>query len=417
MRFVRKAEPGVQDAADSPAEPAFIGLPDEEEETRIARPAQPGSGQRWVIPGGTPPDAMPEESDPLANFEDNPDPLAEFSSETEEARPKGAPRAPWSLDRWLAVAATLIAIVEAILLVRAANGPASSSDVGRLVVAASPAGAEVLVDGAISGPAPLELPLRPGPHKVQVRYAGLTSDFTADVRAGGRSHHHVAFAQPGAASQVAATAGASGSIEITSDPAGARVSIDGKSVGVTPLRVGDLAPGDHDVVLAGATGNVTRRVRLTAGTPASLLVAMPKASAPTSGWVRVQSPILAQIYESNELLGSTEVGRLMLPAGRHTLRLVNTALQFEQVQTVEVLAGQTRVLNVAPPNGLISINAIPWAQVWIDGTARGDTPIGNLSLPIGTHEIVFRHPQYGEQRRSVTVTLGGVTRVGVDLRR
>jgi hypothetical protein len=132
--------------------------------------------------------------------------------------------------------------------------------------------------------------------------------------------------------------------------------------------------------------------------------------------VKVEVPVVAQIYENSELLGTTEVDRLMLPAGRHTLRLVNAALRFESDHPVEVIAGQTRVVTVPLPTALLSVNAIPWAQVWIDGEARGDTPIGNLAIPIGPHEIVLRHPQFGEQRRTVMVTHGGVTRVGVDLR-
>jgi hypothetical protein len=409
MRFVRKSEhpEGAPDSPEAAAEPAFIGLPDDDAgERAVAKPPR-----LWALGGGRtaasvqPPPAM----DPA-------DPLAEFSSETEAVQAP-APRLRWSRDRWLAVAATVLAIVEAVMLVRATGLAPSAAADGRLRVE-SAAGAEVLVNGVVSGPAPLELPLRPGRHKVQVRYAGVTREFAADVRAGGESHHFIEFGPAAPAdAEVAATAGASGILEITSDPPGARVSVDGKAHGTTPVRLADLAPGEHDVVLANAAGSVTRRVRLTSGHPSSLLVSMPKASAATPGWVRVQSPVIAQIYESGELLGTTEVGRLMLPAGRHNLRLVNAALKFEQTQAVEVVPGQTRVLNVNLPSGLISINATPWAQVWIDGTARGETPIGNLSLPIGAHEIVLRHPQLGEQRRSVTVTLGGVTRVGVDLRR
>jgi hypothetical protein len=53
----------------------------------------------------------------------------------------------------------------------------------------------------------------------------------------------------------------------------------------------------------------------------------------------------------------------------------------------------------------------------VNGERKGETPIGNLGVPIGQHDVVFRHPQFGEQRRSVTVTSGGIARVGVDLRR
>ena len=36
----------------------------------------------------------------------------------------------------------------------------------------------------------------------------------------------------------------------------------------------------------------------------------------------------------------------------------------------------------------------------------GETPIGNYSLPIGSHEVVLRHPELGERRQTVMVGVG-----------
>ena len=47
----------------------------------------------------------------------------------------------------------------------------------------------------------------------------------------------------------------------------------------------------------------------------------------------------------------------------------------------------------------------------IDGTAHGETPLANLTLPIGTHEIVFTHPQLGERKQTVVVKMDGLLRV------
>ena len=69
---------------------------------------------------------------------------------------------------------------------------------------------------------------------------------------------------------------------------------------------------------------------------------------------------------------------------------------------------------VTLPNGTLSVNALPWAEVWVDGRSSGTTPLANLAVPIGSHEIVLRHPQLGERRRTVTVTTQTPVRVGVD---
>ena len=66
------------------------------------------------------------------------------------------------------------------------------------------------------------------------------------------------------------------------------------------------------------------------------------------------------------------------------------------------------------PNATLSINARPWAEVFIDGERIGETPIGNLTRPIGRHEMVLRHPEFGERRQTVILTLRAPTRVSVD---
>jgi serine/threonine-protein kinase len=66
--------------------------------------------------------------------------------------------------------------------------------------------------------------------------------------------------------------------------------------------------------------------------------------------------------------------------------------------------------------GLLSINATPWADVLLDGQAIGTTPLANLSVPIGTHEIICRHPQLGERRQTVTVKAGSPLRVGISFK-
>jgi hypothetical protein len=61
------------------------------------------------------------------------------------------------------------------------------------------------------------------------------------------------------------------------------------------------------------------------------------------------------------------------------------------------------------------VNARPWADVLIDGIAAGQTPLANVALAIGPHQITFRHPELGERTERVVITAKGVNRVAVDL--
>jgi hypothetical protein len=106
----------------------------------------------------------------------------------------------------------------------------------------------------------------------------------------------------------------------------------------------------------------------------------------------------------------------MIRAGRHQLRLSNDAMGFQSAQTVTVAAGEVRAIRVAIPPGTISINAQPWANVVIDGARVGETPLGDLRVSAGTHDIVFSHPELGERHQQVVVRPGQSQRVAVDMR-
>ena len=104
----------------------------------------------------------------------------------------------------------------------------------------------------------------------------------------------------------------------------------------------------------------------------------------------------------------------MVPAGRHELELVSAAFQFRATLSVDVQAGKVAATTVPLPNGALSVNALPWAEVFVDGRSVGTTPLANLPVTIGGHEIVLRHPQLGERTRTVTITAQTPVRIGVD---
>jgi hypothetical protein len=123
-----------------------------------------------------------------------------------------------------------------------------------------------------------------------------------------------------------------------------------------------------------------------------------------------------EIREKGRLLGTTESDRIMLAAGAHELEFVNATLGYREKRSVQIAPGRLTSLNLELPHGVVNLNASPWAEVYLDGERIGETPIGNLSVPIGPHEIVFRHPQFGEKRHAVSVTTGIPVRVSVEMK-
>ena len=230
------------------------------------------------------------------------------------------------------------------------------------------------------------------------------------------------------------------SLTIESDPAGAEVHVAGVRQGTTPVTL-RVAPGPHTVELvlgsrrqtltttASADAVVVHRVTFveaappppvavrTSGSRPDPPTATPRPAGPVAGWLSVTSSVPLQVLEGNQVVGTTAAPRIMLASGRHELRFVNEQLGFSERRSVRVDPGKSAVIRIDIPRAPLSLNAIPWAEAWIDGAKVGTTPIGNHMVPIGTHEVVFRHPEFGERRETVTVSVGKPTRVSVDMRR
>jgi hypothetical protein len=136
-----------------------------------------------------------------------------------------------------------------------------------------------------------------------------------------------------------------------------------------------------------------------------------------SGGVRFVTPIELKVLEGDKVLGSTADGLIILAAGTHQLDLINTALGFRTRLPVTFRSGQITPQNVTIPPGRVSVNAQPWGEVFINGRSVGETPLANLSVPLGEHEFLFRHPDLGERRVTVTVRGDGPTRVSATFER
>jgi len=158
----------------------------------------------------------------------------------------------------------------------ASDGPAP---VGRLVIQSTPAGALVTIDGRRRGETPLTVQMPLGRHDIQIARSGyVPATRRVDLSKKAPAQTVRVQLQRGpdeGATTTAATAKppTSGSADVDSQPRGARVSVDGKFVGITPMRVSDLSAGEHRFQFE-LTGykTVTSTVNITGGqrTPVSV---------------------------------------------------------------------------------------------------------------------------------------------------
>jgi hypothetical protein len=272
----------------------------------------------------------------------------------------------WSRRLWVATAGALALGTLVILVAAGFSWQARSASTGSFSITTKPAGIPVVVDGVSRGATPLVLDLSGGEHLVELIAKQERRRIPVTIRAGGQISHY---------------------LELQDSPAPAFPVVE-PAIRVLPA-VAAPAPAKREPDTGGPNAG---------------------------GWLTVAAPAEVQILENGRLLGTSQIERIMLPAGRHELEIVNGALGFRVRRSVQVTAGRVTSVGLEWPTGSLAVNAVPWAEVFIGERRMGETPIGNLRVPVGVHEVVFRHPTLGERRAFVTVTVGETARLAVDLR-
>jgi len=286
--------------------------------------------------------------------------------------------------------------------------PKADPSSGTAIIDSNPPGI-VTIEGVVRGETPLSLHLPAGRHNITIVSGQAARSVLLEIEAGSTTRQYIEFAPASAAATI------TGRLDVASQPSGARVTVDGAAKGVTPISIAEIAAGPHDVTISNGETTIRRNVVIRSGSTSSVDASL-ASSESAAGWLALTSPVELTLTEGDQVIGTTKAARVMLPAGTHNLSLSNVGLEFQTTLAVRIEGGKTLTRPVALPTGLLSINAVPWANVSVDGAEIGTTPLANVPLPIGTHEVVWRHPQLGERRRSIAITARTPTRIGMDFK-
>lgn len=255
-----------------------------------------------------------------------------------------------------------------------------------LEVTSNPSGAQVLIDGRLVGNTPLTFSTNPGRTEIQVRLAGYsTYETTVNLRQGETTR-----VQANLVSERR-----TGDLEVSSNPVGAEVFVNGTRAGVTPLRV-TLNEGTYDVRVA-ANGYIDFRsnVQITRGTTSRVNATL--TAVRRTGELQVTSNVNgAEVFINGSRAGVTPL-RVTLDEGSYEVRVSSggfgdfrTTARVEQGRTVSISAV------LAALRATLEINTNVEVRVFIDGTEVGQTRNGVLSLQVdsGNREITLVAPGY-----------------------
>jgi len=132
--------------------------------------------------------------------------------------------------------------------------------------------------------------------------------------------------------------------------------------------------------------------------------------------INLTTSVPVNVYIDDKDYGMTPIKGLLIPSGYHDLRFKNDEYLIDEIQHVYIIPGVPFERNLTLGHfASLNLNAIPWADVYIDGKYVGQTPIANLKVVVGAHEIVFKNSKFPIRRRNVSLEEGTTTDITVDM--
>lgn len=248
---------------------------------------------------------------------------------------------------------------------------------GLVLVDTVPSGAEIEVSGAHRGKAPLlmtDLPV--GRYRVKGSAPGfVTREVDLEVKDRVPARIKIALVSDSA------------KLVLTSTPAGATVTLNGISKGVTPCEIERVPSGNSKVVISLADFSpFQQEIRLAAGEEQKIDVQLK----PLPGALSIlTSPNGAKVYVDEELRGQAPLILDTVAAGSHAVRVELDGYET-QSRTIELAKSQTRAeeFQLIRNAGVIDVvTDPPGVDVTVDGEKKGTTATGGERQPSAPFRI------------------------------
>jgi len=276
---------------------------------------------------------------------------------------------------------------------------------GLVLMLTNPKGAEITCNGAAIGQTPMLITtLEPGIHRLALALPGYQRK-EVDVTIRDRTPVRLEVD----------LMSASGTLNVSSDPDGADVLVNGISRGRTPCRIDRIPDGNVSIeIRAAGFESDTRQVMLTAGEVQNIDVAL-KA---LPGTLRIVSlPPGARVYINDEYKDETPFDFVNAPPATYRVRVEQTGYE-PNARTIELEKGEsvTEEFRLTKITGRLEITTAPaGAAIFLDGkrigvTSAQGTDTTAVSQPYfiedvleGEHIVEITRSGHATQRREVTV--------------
>ena len=196
-----------------------------------------------------------------------------------------------------------------------------------------------------------------------------------------------------------------GTIDITTDPQGANILIDGVEVGVTPKTIPNLETGPHNLILV-YPGYERLQKRIMVEDEKTIPIS--ELLVPKTGSLSILSdPIGATVYLDNFVKGQTPLDIPELPVKDYMIKLELKDYQMlERRVTVQYAENTTQKYTLDPLPGKLNIFTSPARATIIIGGERytsSSSGIATIELPVGQYRIEISKDGYEPLEKQVSI--------------
>ena len=289
-------------------------------------------------------------------------------------------------------------------------------------VLSTPSRATVFFDGVSKGMTPVMIrDPAAGPHEILVRLSGYAEwRSTIDVPSGGtRIITALLNETDGDLFQ---------GVNVSSNPDGAKVILDGAEKGVTPKLLNNIAPGIHILELEYPG---YKPWKSTIDVPEGTIKEMPVNLTPkpenAPGWITVvSSPGNASVTLDGDYVGKTPTDNALnldaVTPGPHTVVIALPGYKSSSSQT-NVSPNRVSAINVIlqPVSGpqvkgaLSFISEPAGATILVDNQSIGTTPFTAQDIPSGNHQVTLHMDGFEDYSTSILVSAGATRTLSATL--
>jgi hypothetical protein len=269
---------------------------------------------------------------------------------------------------------------------------------GVLLFDTLPSGAAVEIDGKFAGETPIRKRVFIGTHRIKAVKGGYGTITLRGIQIERGEKIEISRKLPAL---------------IRSNPLGAEVYIDGEFKGKTPLPF-EFQPGYHQVRLKKPKYvEIFKKFFIADVVMKPMPIFHLKPTETVYPVNIISKPAGAIIYIDDNRMGETPT-QLELPADRYSMRIFKEGYQQINAELiVPKVREYSKPLQPIISYGSISVNAQPFATVYLDERKIGETPIEVNKVSVGMHTIRLTRPGFIDIKRKIKVEKDEKSKIGI----